>query len=435
MNVSQFGDVKAWAIEQWGKTQLGDERRTKRAIEVGAAMASNPTASLPNIMQGWNETRATYRLLAQEDVTHTQLLKPHIVATRALAENSQAPVVLFIQDTSELDYTKRKDIKGLGHIGDGKGRGMMLHSCLAVVPVPGNPKILGLAGQIPWLRGGENSNLEIEKIDPELLRNESEGEIWSQMVESIGLAPESGSTWISVGDRGSDIFSYLQHSQEINWQCLLRVTQNRVITKPDGTKGYLKTFARALEPMATKTMLLRGRNGEPKREVNLLVAWSAVCVQPPAGSQPKQEPIAGWCIRAWEPDGLIEEYHKCLKTGCAVEKRQLESTKSLVTLLGFLAVVAVRLLQLRGISRTHPQLPADYFVPPIMLQILLARFSLSSHNLTIGEFWKNVARLGGFLGRNSDGLPGWQTLWRGWNRLMDMCWAVDFTTQSLEKCW
>ncbi|MGI8500144.1 MAG: hypothetical protein ACR2LR_03275 [Hassallia sp.] len=65
-----------------------------------------------------------------------------------------------------------------------------------------------------------------------------------------------------------------------------------------------------------------------------------------------------------------------------------------------------------------------------MISILVSRLSLPSQNLTVGEFWKCVARLGGFLGRKSDGFPGWQTLSRGWNRLMDMYWAVDFTAQS-----
>ncbi|NWF59029.1 MAG: hypothetical protein HXY43_06920 [Fischerella sp.] len=34
----------------------------------------------------------------------------------------------------------------------------MLHSCLAVAPIPVNPQILGLAGQIPWLRSNDNHN-------------------------------------------------------------------------------------------------------------------------------------------------------------------------------------------------------------------------------------------------------------------------------------
>ena len=42
----------------------GDSRRTDRAIAVGAVIAANPQASLPNIMEGWNEIRAPYRLFA-----------------------------------------------------------------------------------------------------------------------------------------------------------------------------------------------------------------------------------------------------------------------------------------------------------------------------------------------------------------------------------
>jgi hypothetical protein len=95
-----------------------------------------------------------------------------------------------------------------------------------------------------------------------------------------------------------------------------------------------------------------------------------------------------WYATRW----LIEEYHKCLKTGCAVEKRQLESGSSLVTILGFFAIVAVRLLQLRTFSRSHPQIPAQEFVPKQMLKILVARLGLLSEDLTLGEFWIAIAR-------------------------------------------
>ena len=43
-------------------------------------------------------------------------------------------------------------------------------------------------------------------------------------------------------------------------------------------------------------------------------------------------------------------------------------------------------------------------------------------DLTLREFWRAVARLGGFLARKSDGEPGWQTLWRGWLKLQDLTW-------------
>lgn len=52
---------------------------------------------------------------------------------------------------------------------------------------------------------------------------------------------------------------------------------------------------------------------------------------------------------------VIEEYHKCLKSGCAVQARQLTTSVGLQRVLGFLAIVAVKLLQLRMLSRTEPE--------------------------------------------------------------------------------
>ncbi len=83
MKLENFTDLQTWAVEQWGDAELGDSRRTDRAncrrrqrfaIAIGAAIAANPQASLPDMMQGWNEIRAAYRLFAEDDVTHTALI-------------------------------------------------------------------------------------------------------------------------------------------------------------------------------------------------------------------------------------------------------------------------------------------------------------------------------------------------------------------------
>lgn len=59
-----------------------------------------------------------------------------------------------------------------------------------------------------------------------------------------------------------------------------------------------------------------------------------------------------------------------------------------------------------------------------MVRGLVIRLKLTTAQITLGEFWDAVARLGGFIGRKSDGQPGWQTLWRDWSRLQDLCWRV-----------
>ena len=40
--------------------------------------------------------------------------------------------------------------------------------------------------------------------------------------------------------------------------------------------------------------------------------------------------------------------------------------------------------------------------------------------MTVYEFWRLVARLGGFLGRKSDGHPGWRAVWDGWAYLSNL---------------
>ena len=46
---------------------------------------------------------------------------------------------------------------------------------------------------------------------------------------------------------------------------------------------------------------------------------------------------------------------------------------------------------------------------------------------TVRGFWRSLARLGGFIGRKSDGEPGWQTIWGGYMRLQDMLLGADLS--------
>jgi hypothetical protein len=96
--------------------------------------------------------------------------------------------------------------------------------------------------------------------------------------------------------------------------------------------------------------------------------------------------VIGWYENRW----LVEEWHKALKTGCRLESHQLQSM--------------VRMLPLTGV--------------------------LSVGNVTNYEFWRAVAKLGGFLGRRHDGEPDWQLIWRGWNELH----TVAEGAMLLKKC-
>jgi hypothetical protein len=177
--------------------------------------------------------------------------------------------------------------------------------------------------------------------------------VWAEVIEAIGPAPASDQCWVSVSDRASDIFSLVRRARAQNWHCLWRVGQNRLIVTVGGRKAKLLNWVRRL-PAQTKTVIeLRGRAEQPSRTVHLQVAWNAVTLCPPRnGRQRQQEPVSGWCVRCWEPGKknalewvlfttvpvtdtasaleriewyrlrwVVEEYHKALKTGCAMEQR------------------------------------------------------------------------------------------------------------------
>jgi Transposase DNA-binding/Transposase DDE domain len=461
VTLSSFSDPACWAEQQWSTAALGDARRTRRAVQLGAALASRPEASLPQQTGSWGELKSAYRLLHEPDVTHGALSEPHWQATRQQAR--QADTVLFVQDTSDLDFTAHRQTIGLGWTGNKRGRGFLLHSCLAVRPTA-VPEILGLAAQKVWTRHEVRKGTETRAARA---RRPRESEVWAEVIETIGPAPVSDQRWVSVSDRASDIFALARRARAQNWHCLWRVGQNRVVRTGSGREAKLLSWARRL-PAQTETGLeLRGRADQPQRTVHLQVAWSAVTLCPPCnGPERSQEPISGWCVRCWEigkrknalewvlfttvpvTDAasaleriawyrlrwVVEEYHKALKTGCALEQRQLRSAPGLRALLGFLAVVAVRLLQLRTAARTAPDTPASQVVESEFVATVVQLRGGSVNSMTADQFWRAVAGLGGFLGRKGDGHPGWQTLWRGWLRLQDLCWGLHQIAVPSDKC-
>ena len=136
-----------------------------------------------------------------------------------------------------------------------------------------------------------------------------------------------------------------------------------------------------------------------------------------------------WYICRWR----VEEFHKALKTGCRYESARLREADRLSALLGFSALIAVRLLMLRDDMRGPPRTaPAVSVVSPLAVALVARRRDLPEEGMTTRIFWRAVADIGGFLGRKGDGEPGWLTLWRGWRQVSEWCWAVECAT-SLQK--
>ena len=95
-------------------------------------------------------------------------------------------------------------------------------------------------------------------------------------------------------------------------------------------------------------------------------------------------------------------------------------------------VVAVRLLQLRSHARLTPDRPALEVVPQEWVEVVSAtrhrgrRRRRTPSTMTVRDFYRSLAKLGGFPGRKRDGEPGWITIWRGFEKLQLILRGVEF---------
>jgi hypothetical protein len=103
----------------------------------------------------------------------------------------------------------------------------------------------------------------------------------------------------------------------------------------------------------------------------------------------------------------------------------------LEAVIGVTCVEAVRLLQLRDVARNAPETPAKKLVPGEWIEVLGKIKRHTPYITTVRDFMRTMASLGGFLGRKSDGEPGWQTLWRGLETLLTAVRGYRF---ALRKC-
>ena len=448
MNTQELLNPKSWAERTFGGVRLHDLRRTKRAVQAASKLAENPLGSLPAQMQTWKETKALYRLLDEPDVTCAALMQPHLQQTREQANAS--PVVLLVQDTTDIDLSHRRKISGVGQIGNERGRGFFVQTVLAVRPQ--TREVLGCMAQEPFVRIPAP---EGEQRSQRRKRQERETDVWIRQVQSIGT-PAAGSMWVHVGDRGADMFPFFQACQTTKTPFLVRAAQNRRVQQDEEEITYALLRARSWPSQASRAFEVPARHGHQARSTQLQLAFGQMTLLPPR-HEPRagQEPVTVWVMRVWEeqtPEGeeplewilltsvptttlaqawervdwyayrwLVEDYHQCLKSGCRIEARQLQSVDGLMRLLGLLSPLAVRLLQVRALAREEPERPAHEVIEPLMLAVLAQRSGHSPASMTVGTFWTEVARLGGYLARSHDGPPGWRTIWKGWLSLPTNC--------------
>lgn len=442
---------------------MGDERRTARLVEVAAAIAGAPGASLPDALGDWAALKAGYRLLANEAVTYERVIESHLALTRDRC--SRPGEYFMIEDTTSLNFASRQ-AADLGWIGDQeKLKGLHLHSTLAVRVERWSDghepevAVVGLLGQRVWARTHPPRRGETQE---QRLKRSRESERWAAVFTE---AHRQGAHWTYIADRESDIFRVIGDCRAHGIDYLIRGCWGRKVAGEERT--IFESVATA-PILGTFTLDLRSRQGVPGRQARLEVRAVAVRVRPPRrgpkGLEPEGENVievreveapngvepihwvllTSWpietlsealrAVRAYARRWLIEEYHKALKTGAGMERSQLSTRGRLEALLGVLAVVAVRLLSMKLLCTSKPAEQVDpTALGPEALGLLEAKYGRPKDGWTNRNVLVAIAKLGGFLARKSDGDPGWITIWRGWRKLMTMIHGLDLFLGGLRS--
>lgn len=417
---------------------FGDARLSRRLVALAQQVSREPDLSFPQLL-GDSELEAAYRFFGNDRVSTRSILGPHLEATRKRIGKGRCIVA---HDTTTLSFRSGGNRRGLG-LGSKGNQVLHAHVSLAIDELKNPHGVLGLKTY--------QGRAATEQSDR-----------WLQQACRVEDELHGGDV-IHVMDREADSAKLLSVFQQQGRHFVVRAGHDRVLWGEKGatTKLYdvlpSKVLARReveLAPRPPHRRGLKAKQVHPTRtgrtttlcmaacrhsipaakgdsstrfEVNVVHVWED---SPPSGEPPVRwvlltsEPVDSEeqileivdCYRArW----VIEEFFKALKSGCAIEKRQLESRESLENALGLMLPIAWGLLRLRSALRATPEASGHSVLTPIQLALLRSEGRSKLPNRpTVKQLVYAIAAMGGHLKRNGD--PGWQTLARGYERLLTL---------------
>lgn len=405
---------------------------------------------MPKQTGSWADLKGAYRFFSNPRVDALKVGQPHRKAT--LAACSGHDVVLCVQDDSDHCAVK---IQADEH---------RMHHTLAVLP---EGKLLGILEQRFFARV-KNPKGETRK---ERAARWRESDVWAESVEAISDPPPN-TRFIHVADRAADNLRFMHTCNRRQTGFVVRADHDRRVDEATGK--LWQTLKREPVRLTLEVTLGAQRGNKPraKRQATLSVRYKQVQLEapwnhherhdgpltvfavylaeehPPPGAEPvdwmlltseevvsieQAQTIVGYYQCRW----VIEEWHRALKEGCRLELVQVESIETLRRMTAVLAIVAVRLLELRDMADQNagadkPEALQEKVPQPwIVLVAALAR--TFPEKLTPKMFWQTIAKRGGWLGRKGDGRPGWKAIWTGWHDIQQFVMGAELMALSIKR--
>lgn len=454
--------MQKWAAEELRQADLGDARRNKRLIRIVEDLASQPASSVPQACGNIAATSAVYDFWNSPYFQPEDIRNAHIASS--IKRIKEHDVILAIQDTTNIDLTNHPATTGLGYLDHRTSLGLKVHSTLAAT---NNGVPVGIINQQVWAR--EPENLGIAKQRRQRETQDKESQRWLDgLAATQQLIPQDIQV-VTIGDAEADIFDLFSRKRPETSHLLIRGTHNR---KVDHTAKYLHQAIRQIPPCGSLTVEVKRSLEHDARKATLILRFATFDIQVPLhhirrlqlkpvklqvilaveeNPQTGVSPIswllltslsikgledAARCVRWYSYRWLIERYHYTLKSGCGIEKLQLETARRIQMALATYTIVAWHLLWLTYEARCNPDLPCDTVLETCEWQSLCATIQKNPippvKPPSLREAVRMIASLGGFLGRKGDGEPGVKTIWRGLRRLHDIAatWKLLHSNSS-----
>jgi hypothetical protein len=446
-----------WIETEMETLDLGDSRRNQRVKRMIAQFSANPEASIPKASGSQADTKAAYRALGSDEISAEEIRRAH---ARAAVERMRGlQRIMVLQDTMALSFNTCPGIEGLGPVGKAGTHGLLVHSGLAVTP-EGLP--LGIVYQDVWAREEEELKRHTRR---KRLVEDKESFRWLETVDAVeSLLPKDLEVWVA-GDREADMFELFAMPRRAGLHLVVRATHERKVESEE--VEYLHAAIERAPVLGEMEVAVPRSRKRKERTATLQVQACTLKLVPPrnhlgrgdlspvpvsvvrvreTGTTPEGEEPVEWMIittfpvstlagavevvEAYAQRWKIERYHYVLKSGCRIEKLQLESGDRIERALAIYNVVAWRLLYMTYVARLAPELPCTVVLEDDEWKALFVVGSrrpvpVPEQAPTVREAVRRVAMLGGFLGRKSDGEPGIQSIWTGFRRLMDFTLALQ----------
>lgn len=454
------------AAEEFSDSDLGDVRLDKRLARIAERVASAPSASFPKMVPSVAEREAFYRFVENDRIEWRAILEPHY---EAAAERCRAEqVVRVAHDTSWFIFDGDRD--GLGPIASSRRRGFAGHFSLAI-SADERRAPLGTLAVSTFVRPDkpiartEAAKTAHRRATRYKKPEDKESARWLAGVRESEERIGGGAVCIHVMDQEADNFSVLADLLDERRRFVVRGSPTRRLDHR-GRQNVGEALAGIEAKMFRRVPLSKRHNPKShhprrdERDATLKIRGLAVEIPRPGHAQHRrkklqlnvvhvfeprppsgEEPIE-WTLYTSEPINTVaaltavvdhyrarwrvEEFYKALKTGCAFEKRQLETYESLLRALALLTPIAWHLLAIRTLARDAGRQPATDLLDDVQIELLrvLAPQSQINRRPTTGDVMRAIADIGGHIRQNGE--PGWLVLGRGYEDFMkaEMVWRA-----------